>query len=188
MPPKPKYDREAIIDIAVNLVREKGADSLTAREMAEYLGTSSRPIFTAFQNMSELKAAVISKCSDLYEKYFAEESASGEYPQYKAMGMAYVRLAIEESNAFKLLFMRDRSNESKGKNMQYFNAVSVVKEQTGYSTEIAERMHFEMWVFVHGIATMLATGYVDLDFETVSELITDAYQGIKRRFFDGQNN
>ena len=40
MPPKPKYDREAIIDIAVNLVREKGADSLTAREMAEYLGVS----------------------------------------------------------------------------------------------------------------------------------------------------
>ena len=54
MPPKPKYDREAIIDIAVKLVRETGADSFTAREMAEYLGTSSRPFFTAFQNMSEL--------------------------------------------------------------------------------------------------------------------------------------
>ena len=102
--------------------------------------------------------------------------------------MAYVRLAIEESNVFKLLFMRDRSNESKGKNMQYFNAVSVVKEQTGYSTEIAERMHFEMWVFVHGFASMLATGYVELDIITVSELITDAYEGIKRRFLDGQDN
>ena len=188
MPPKPKYDREAIIDIAVDLVREKGADSLTAREMAEYLGTSSRPIFTAFQNMSELKTAVIAKCSDLFEKYCAEEMASGKYPQYKAMGMAYVRLALEESNIFKLLFMRDRSNENTDKNKQYFNAVSVVQGQTGYSTEIAERMHFEMWVFVHGIATMLATGYVDLDFETVSELITDAYEGIKRRFLDGQDN
>ena len=42
--------------------------------------------------------------------------------------------------------------------------------------------HLEMWVMVHGIAVMLATGYLDLDEDTVSRMLTDAYQGLKKRF------
>ena len=58
MPPKPKYTKEEIINVALDMVREKGADSLTARDLGAKLGTSSRPIFTAFENMEDLKNAV----------------------------------------------------------------------------------------------------------------------------------
>lgn len=42
--------------------------------------------------------------------------------------------------------------------------------------------HLEMWAYVHGIATMMATGYLELDTELVSEMMTDAYQGMKNRY------
>jgi hypothetical protein len=40
----------------------------------------------------------------------------------------------------------------------------------------------EMWVYVHGIATMLATGFLDLDWDLVSKMITDAYQGLRKQY------
>ena len=54
MPPKAKYTREEIIQKAFEMAREKGIDSVVARELGKELGTSSSPIFTAFKNMEEL--------------------------------------------------------------------------------------------------------------------------------------
>ncbi len=186
MPPKAKYDREEIVDIAVNLVRQKGADALTAREMAECLGTSSRPIFTAFENMTELKKAVIDRCNSIYEEYCKREVAENLYPEYKAFGMAYIKLACEESNIFKLLFMSE--NENAYMDSHYKSVVNIVQKQTGLGEQGADRMHFEMWAFVHGIATMLATKYIELDIKTVSDCLSDVYDGLKRRFNNGENN
>lgn len=186
MPPKPKYDREKIVDIAVNLVREKGVEALTAREMAEYLGTSSRPIFTAFENMTELKKAVIDRCNSIYEDYCKREVTKNTYPEYKALGMAYIKLAKEESNIFKLLFICE--NENAYMDSHYKSVVNMVQNQTGLGEQGADRMHFEMWAFVHGIATMLATKYIELDLNTVSDCLSDIYQGLKRRFNNGENN
>lgn len=52
---------------------------------------------------------------------------------------------------------------------------------TGLTDDKAERFHAECWVFVHGIATMLATSYLDIDDETVSALLTDMFTGLKMR-------
>ena len=70
----------------------------------------------------------------------------------------------------------------------YKSVVNMVQNQTGLGEQGADRMHFEMWAFVHGIATMLATKYVELDLNIVSDCLTDIYQGLKRRFNDGENN
>ena len=54
MPPRAKYTREEITEIALGIVAESGAESLNARSLAEAMGTSTRPIFTAFRNMEEI--------------------------------------------------------------------------------------------------------------------------------------
>ena len=48
MPPKAKFTKEEIAEQALNIIKEEGAAALTARSLGERLGTSSRPIFTAF--------------------------------------------------------------------------------------------------------------------------------------------
>ena len=42
--------------------------------------------------------------------------------------------------------------------------------------------HLEMWIYVHGIAVMVATSYLDWDWEMISEMMTDAYQGMRERY------
>ena len=59
MPPKVKFSKETMIGTALQLVREEGLASLTARALAEKLGATPRVIFGQFANMSELQAEVI---------------------------------------------------------------------------------------------------------------------------------
>ena len=64
MPPKPKFTKEEIVDKAFELVREKGFDALTSRELGNRLGSSARPIFTVFKDMNEVKSEVKKKAED----------------------------------------------------------------------------------------------------------------------------
>ena len=48
MAPKSKFTKEEIAEAALWIVREKGSDGLTAKAIADALGTSTRPVFTAF--------------------------------------------------------------------------------------------------------------------------------------------
>ena len=59
-------------------------------------------------------------------------------------------------------------------------AVDMIMEATGISREKAELMHLEMWSCVHGIGTMLATSFLSLEPELISEMLTDIYQGISK--------
>ena len=118
MPRKFMFTREEILTAALDLVREKGITAVTARGLGEKLGSSSKPIFSLFENMEDVLNAVMEVADEVYQKYLKEDMAKGEYPPYKASGMAYIRFAKEEKELFKLLFMRDRSHENKEENKE----------------------------------------------------------------------
>lgn len=184
MPPKFKFTKEEIISAALDLTRENGIAAITARGLASRLGSSAKPIFGLFQNMEEVQKEVLLAADTLYESYIQTDMAGGKYPPYKASGMAYIRFAKEEQELFKLLFMRDRSMEEKGSEKSIDEFTSLIEKNIGISKEEAVLFHLEMWFYVHGIATMIATGYLDWDTEFVSDILSDAYQGLKNRFLE----
>ena len=84
---------------------------------------------------------------------------------------------------FKLLFMRDRSHEAaENSHEQIRPLIQLIRQNTGLSEEEAFRFHIEMWVYVHGIATMIVTSYLDWDMDFVNEVLTDGYIGLKYRY------
>ena len=111
MPPKAKFSKQEITQAALNIVRKNGLSALSARSLGEALLSSARPIFTTFKNMGEVLSEVIKSADNIYQGYLNKEMKRGEYPPYKASGIGYIRFAKEERELFKLLFMRDRSEE-----------------------------------------------------------------------------
>ena len=186
MPPKFKFTREEITSAALDLTRKDGPGGLTARALAEKLGCSVKPVFGLFKNMEEVQGAVLSAAQDLYQSYLAEDMAAGKHPPYKASGMGYIRFAREEKELFKLLFMCDRKGEPPKPGREMEVILPLIMKNTGLSREKAERFHLEMWIFVHGIASMIATSYLDWEMETVSGVLTDAYMGLKARFCEAE--
>ena len=183
MPRKFMFTREEVIAAALNIVREQGIAAVTARGLGEKLGSSSKPIFSLFENMEDVLSAVMKAADNLYQNYLKEDMTSGKYPSYKASGMAYIRFAKDEKELFKLLFMRDRSSEQIGDNKNEIKPlIEIIMTNTGLSEQDAYMFHLEMWVYVHGIATMIATSYLEWNWDAISQMLTDGYEGLKQRY------
>lgn len=183
MPPKVLIAKENIINAAVSVVRSNGASALNARTVAAALGCSTQPIFSNFATMEELRLEVARQADMLYQEYVRRETESGEYPPYKAGGMAYIRFAKEEKELFKLLYMCDRSaEETTAESTSFSQMADIVRNNTGLDADTARLFHLEMWAYVHGIAVMFATGFLDLAWELVSRMLTDAYQGLRKQY------
>lgn len=187
MPPKFRFTRDEIIDAGVNVVRKNGMSGLTARGLAAELGSSPKPIFSLLQNMDEVQREVIHAAAVIYQARIVKGMAEGRYPPYKASGMAYIQFARDERELFKLLFMRDRSGERIVENRESIRPMlDLIMQNLGISEDEANMFHLELWVYVHGIATMIATSYLEWDEAFVSRTLTDAFEGLKLRYTGGE--
>ncbi len=183
MPPKVKISKEDILNASVEIVRRNGDVALNARTIASELNCSTQPIFSNFSTMDELRLAVVEKADMLCQEYIQREIDSEKYTDYKASGMAYIRFAKDEKELFKLLYMRDRSGETIPEMSEINDKMEmIVKNNTGLDASKTKLFHFEMWAFVHGIATMFATGFLDFEWDLVSKMLTDTYQGLIKQF------
>ena len=109
MPPKPKFSKEEIVNNALLLVSEKGVQKLTARDLAERLGSSPRPIFTIFKNMDEVLKEVYDLAMILFSEY-ANQRVEG-IPIFKQIGISMINFAIKEPKLYQLLFMTEHKED-----------------------------------------------------------------------------
>jgi len=181
MPPKVRIIKEEIIKTALELLRKNGESAINARSIAAELDCSTQPIFSNFETMEDLRDAVIASAYQMYLEFLKREVEREKYPKYKALGMAYIRFAKEEKELFKLLFMRDRTEEDTSPTMDFEEAVQMMMEAGGVTRETAMLMHLELWTCVHGIGTMFATSFLQLEWELISDMVSDVYHGIRAR-------
>ena len=176
-----KYNRETLVAAALELVRaDKPCD---ARSLAKALGCSTQPIFRNFPSMEALRQAVLQAALDRYHHFMDEAVRTSAMPVYKAKGMAYIDFARQEPALFRLLFMRNRAGESESPEIvDWLPDTARAGASAGLAGQDAEDFHLEMWAAVHGVAAMLATGYLQLDKDTVSRMLTDVFQGVKQQW------
>ena len=170
-----------IVDAACSIVAEQGMDGLNMRELAKRCNCSTQPIYLSFASAEELKKAVVQRMVDCYNQYIFDEIGSQRYPEYKATGMAYIRFAKEQPHFFKYMFMRNHQGEIISELATKFQREADRVVQCGVNGDIATVFHTHMWIYVHGIATMYATGFLNWDWDTVSELLTEEFFAIKAR-------
>ncbi len=182
MPPKVKITKQEIVAATLSLLREQGEQAMNARTIAAAIGCSTQPIFSNFDSLDELQNAVFAAAYDHYHSFLMREMESGKYPPYKAFGMAYIRFAKEEKQLFRVLFMCDRKGQDLLPSSDYSQSVDMIMKANGISKEEAERWHLEMWCFVHGIGTIMATSYLSLDPELISSMLTDVYVGLRTKY------
>lgn len=177
MPAKKVISKEYILNAAFEIVRESGIDSLNMRSLAKRCNCSTQPIYLSFKSAEELKKQTALKVLEVFNGFIEREIKSGKYPEYKAVGMGYIRFAKEEKQLFKFLLMNDGMAKSGMGQNSFDESVMLIMKNYGLYQDDAAKLHLQMWIFVHGIASMFATEYIDFDWETVSAMLTDAYKG-----------
>lgn len=181
MPPKQKFTKDEIVAAALNLIRKDGVAGVTARGLGAALGSSSRPIFTVFQNMEEVRKETVAAARAVYNSYV--EKGLAENPAFKGVGMQYFRFAKEEPRLFALLFMTEGEveftlddilpaiDENSGR------ILASIQEQYGLTQEISFKLYQLLWIFTHGIACLCATGVSRLTEDEASALLTEVFTG-----------
>lgn len=181
MPAKKQITKQTILEKAVEIVRQNGITALNMRTLAQACKCSTQPIYLSFNGVNDLKTEVAKTVLGVFNSFIEKEIAKGEYPEYKAVGMGYIRFAKEEKHFFKYLLMNDGMAQTGLGNDSFNESVFLIMKNYGLYKDDAAKLHLQMWIYVHGIASMFATDYVDWDWETVSEMLTDAYKGLSSR-------
>lgn len=178
MPPKTRIGKEEIADAAFGLIRKKGQAALTAKSLAAELKCSTQPVFWHFENMDEVKDCALKRAEDYFAEYLKKET-SADNP-YKSIGLNYIAFATEEKRLFRLLYMSDKGG--KPDIMQWDGNrpfILGVMEKSGIKgDEAREKIFREMWLFSHGIATMIATDTAFFGKDEIDGMLSDVYQGL----------
>lgn len=173
--------KEMILASAFDIVREKGLEGISNRELAKKLNCSIRPIYYQFQNAEELY-------NELYveiEKYFYKflmDNMNDEKPKYKQVGINYIKFAKEEKELFKILFMSEIDlglNDFITKDMEDFKELSkLIKISTNLNDEDIESFHIKMWIFSHGLATLVASSTINISDKQLKQLLSLEFQAL----------
>lgn len=181
MPPIAKISKEDIINKALNIARCENFNSINARRLAKELGCSVQPIFSNFKNMEELKKVVFSKICELFYETITKLEES-DIPKYKQVGINYIKFAKNEPNIFKLIFLENNNYQIEDelftdRNNYYIKIKNLIENATGLEQREIPSFHLKMWIFTHGLATLVASKCTFTD-EEINDLLTSEFKAL----------
>lgn len=173
--------KDMILATAFDIAREKGLDGISNRELAKKLNCSIRPIYYQFENVDELYKELYIEIEKYFYK-FLMDNMNDDMPKYKQVGINYIKFAKKEKELFKILFMSEIDlglNDFITKDIEDFNELSkLIKISTNLNDEDIENFHIKMWIFSHGLATLVASNTINISDEQLKQLLSLEFQAL----------
>jgi AcrR family transcriptional regulator len=176
--------RRALIDAGRAVLAERGVDGLSLREVARRAHVSQAAPYHHFADKAELVTAVVEVgFADFTAALRAAAGEAGDsaLARLMAMGLAYVRFALSQPAVFRLMFrpeLRDVGSSSAAAAMQaagltsydvFRDAVAAAIEE-GSIQGTVDDVALAAWSIVHGLATILVDGPIDMSRRSPDEL------------------
>lgn len=176
MPARRKINKDDIVNVCVQIIRKEGIQGLNARKVAKELGCSTQPIFYIYSNLDEMKKDALEKIYQIFDD--AMLKSNYDKPVYKDIGKNYIKFAKDEPLLFKLLFNSEVNKEAQsfidlsGSSRRILETLS---SQTGLSEKEAKKFHLRMWLYVNGIANLVANRTINFTDEEIEYLLGEQY-------------
>lgn len=178
MPPKAKITREMILNTVLDITRETGFETVNARSIAGKLQCSTRPIFTCYENMDDLKKEFLDFAYKFYEQYVTDYSNSVKISSCLVLPLSYIEFAREETHLFQLLFINDMDlhmAEAKDfyKEIGNEKKAKIFSDTIGVDLEHGKVIFLDLFLYTHGIAVLTATKKILLDRNDAEKMVTN---------------
>jgi len=186
MPPKAKITKDMILNIVLDITRETGFETVNARSIASKLQCSTRPIFTCYENMDELKKDFLDFAYEYYEQYVTNYNNSVSVSPYLILPLSYIEFAQKETHLFKLLFVNDMDLEMTDakdfyKEIDNEKKAKLFSENIGIEFEQSKTIFFDLFLYTHGIAVLTATKKLALDRDKAEKMVTNILTAFVRQ-------
>lgn len=171
MPKKPTTTRENMIEGAFQLIRLKGYEAFSARNLAAFLGCSTQPIMYQFPNLADLKELAYQRADSFHSDYILSGANLLE------IGLRYVRFAADEPMLFKFLFQSGHyaglQLEDLMRSPDAAPLLEIAGNEEGLTLEEAMSYFEPLYAAVHGYASLIANNGMNYDPSTIrSSLIS----------------
>ena len=175
MPPKAKFTKREIVEAAVGITREKGIAAVTAREVGAALGVSSRPLFTYFDSVDDLKKEVYLFAEELYKEYVGR-GLKMKIP-FLGVGQLYLLFAREEPELYKYLFLTPPDGIKGGAAAALKASQDLVRDSItktyNMDADTADKYFRDMWIVAYGFTTLIVTGESPYTDDEISSIFTE---------------
>ncbi len=175
---KEVISKNDLLRCAFEQAREEGLQELTARKLAARAGCSTQPIFRLYKSMDDLIAEVMEHAVDFFERYYGNAPKDPEAMPFVNLGMTYISFAKDEPRLFQILFLKkDRQGRSLYEllNGKAGNVISEVNQAKAAGVKDPQDLFMQMWIYIHGAASMVITGDYDLNDAQTKQLLQNAY-------------
>ena len=181
MPKNIKISKDMILEAAFEIVRKDGIENLSNRELAKKLKCSIRPIYYQFENVEKMQKELYKKIEKYFYKFLMDHMVGG-IPKYKQIGINYIKFAKKEKKLFQTLFMSEwglTPNAFIAKDGEDYEEIEkLIKISTNLKDEDIKNFHTKMWIFCHGIATLVANNTISLDDNQIEQLLSYQFQAL----------
>jgi AcrR family transcriptional regulator len=156
MPPVTQFTKETIVNEAFAILAREGIDAVSARTIANALGSSTQPVYSAYASMDALKADLVAKA----KAYATEYLVSGDEGEetFLSIGMQYLRLARHEREIFKLLFMTEFADADPTYPFSSPELIDLMRRDHhlgNLDERVLRSLLEDMCVFTHGLAMLI---------------------------------
>ena len=176
MPRALNFSREEILQVAYNILIEEGMKSITARNIAKKLGSSTISIYSNFKSMSDLKNEMSrlakNKLFDITKKEYTDQGLLN-------IGIGICIFAKQEKALFRSIFLREDLSKdfideiiTDLKNL--ITASFRADERYNHlSDEVIEWMLKKGWWYVQGYASLICSRFYNPTYDDILKELRD---------------
>lgn len=161
-----QFSREDVAQAAFLVVRKEGISNLSARKVAQELGSSTAPVYSNFESMDELESAVFSMAADKLLEFATKGPTDNSFLN---MGIGVLSYAWECPR----WYLAFSTNQEYGQAHLHRIAGDLLEIMAGIpelsKLSLLERKLLlrKMGIFTHGLALEICTG--DVEFQTMED-------------------
>ncbi len=163
MPSRTIFSKEQIIAVALELLAETGWKAVSARTLAKALGSSTMPIYSIIGSMESLEREMARQVSIKMTEY-QRRPWTGNSLLNLAVG--YVKFAQENPRLFDF-FTQAMQNSGRPDSRELHLESMEQFRQFEASFAQPDSVIFDIWIYIHGLAQLMANGVIVLSDEEI---------------------
>ena len=179
MPPKPKIQKNKIINAAVEIIKKSGFENVNARTVSGQLGCSTQPVMYHFPTIDSLKRAAYAQADHLHTEYLM--NITPEQDPVLCIGLNYIRFAVGEPELFRFLFQSGYAEENSLLEMidseELVPVIAAMQEGTGLNMEKTKEVFLTVALFAHGYASIIANNSLEYDEKLIAKQLERVWNG-----------
>lgn len=175
-------NKDQLLQVAKNMVEQKGIESINARDLAKAAGISTKPIYRLYDSLETLKKDLNEIIKREYDEFITKRVDNKN--ALITLCVAYVEFAQMHKNYFRSMFLSN--------NLKWHSIDNVLNEKWNQSTiinlvnkqnltfEEAKNLFMNVWVYANGLATLIASNDIVIDNKEILIRIVKIYKELTK--------